>query len=426
MKITNAILITTLISSSVLSAENNPGRGLSNQEKKNTVNTHTFSPAEDSAVKKIVDAKVPFTFSGYVDANYFKNLNNPKDGLNTGLSGMARAFDQRENQFQLGLAQTKFSFSRSKADAVIDLTFGPHADLGNYGNKIGPFGLNVGTSALNIKQAYIVWKINSRHSFTMGQFGTHIGMEVIESSINYHYSLSNLFNNGPFYHQGLKYTHTLNDKFAVMVGAVNNWDNLYDNNRFKSAIAQIAITPKKGYSFYLNYIGGNEDNIVDSTGATSWYGKDTVHNMKQMLDFVANLQLTDKLYFGVNAAFGSSNNTTILTSTDQKKAYTWGGVAAYINCSFTDKVSFGVRGELFDNTAGVQYIGKTDVQSYTATFNFKLDDGNLILRPEYRMDIYKTNPNVNGVKATQQFMDSDGNFTKASQSTVGMAMIYKF
>ena len=62
-----------------------------------------------------------------------------------------------------------------------------------------------GTSAA-IKQAYFTDRLTPRLSFTVGQFGTHVGYEVIVAPLNYNYSLSNLFNNGPFYHVGLKTT----------------------------------------------------------------------------------------------------------------------------------------------------------------------------------------------------------------------------
>lgn len=386
-----------------------------------------ITPELKALVDKITNSKLPFSFSGLIDAYYFKNLNNPKNSSNTGISNAARAFDQKENQFQIGMAQTKFSWSKKRVDAVIDLTFGPNADLANYGNKIGPHGSNVGSSAIAIKQAYISYKLNNKNIFTIGQFGTHIGYEVIESSINYNYSLSNLFNNGPFYHQGLKYTHTFNDKFSIMTGVVNNWDNLYDNNRFKTAIASICLTPKAGYSFSLNYIGGNEDDLFDSLKNASYYETQTISCYKQLLDFVANMQLTKKIFVGFNIAVGDKNNQTVLIDSTSTKleSKNWGGAAMYLNYAITSKIGLGLRGELFDNTSGVQYIGNTDVQSYTATFKINLDD-DLLIKPEFRMDIYKWNRDTNGLPVFQQFMDHSGNYNKNSQITIGIAAIYKF
>lgn len=389
--------------------------------------TASISPELEKLIDEITKPVQPFVINGYVDCYYFKNLNNPKNGSNTGISGAARAFDQKENQFQIGLAQTKFSWNKKKADAVIDLTFGPHADLGNYGNKIGPLGVNIGSTALSIKQAYVTYKLNRKNSLTMGQFGTHIGYEVIESSVNYHYSLSNLFNNGPFYHQGLKYTHIFGDKLSTMVGIVNNWDNLYDNNRFKTAVAQICFTPKTGYSFYLNYIGGNENDSRDSLQNLNLYDKNNSISFKQLLDVVVNMQVTKRLGIGLNAAVGSKNNKLpgLDSLVNALSRNNWGGIAAYLTYTCTPVISLGLRGEFFDNTSGIQYIGNNNVQSYTATFCIRLDE-DLLLKPECRMDIYKFKYAQNGVNVDQQFMDSSGGYTKNNQLTIGAACIFKF
>lgn len=163
--------------------------------------------------------KGDFVFSGYTDVNYFYNLNRPLSGSNTGTSDFARAFDQREGQFQLGLLQTKMTYTYKKSMMVADLVFGPHADLGNYGNLVGPLG---STTSLAIKQAYFTCAASDKLTLTAGQFGTHIGYEVIDAPLNFNYSLSNLFNNGPFYHIGVKAEYALHSKLALMLGVVNN------------------------------------------------------------------------------------------------------------------------------------------------------------------------------------------------------------
>ena len=383
---------------------------------------HEIYSQTDSTEKK---EPGEFKFNGYVDFNYFKNLNNPRSGNNTGASGFARAFDQKENQFQLGLVQTKTSYSRKKSDVVVDLVFGPHADLGNYGNVIGPFGAGKGTTSLAIKQAYFNYRFTKKLTFTAGQFGTHVGFEVIDAPLNYNYSLNNLFNNGPFYHIGVKATYAITSKINLMAGIVNNWDNLYDNNKFKTAIAQLSIIPNDKISVYLNYVGGDET-------TQSYFNKgDSLKMFKQLLDLVVTCQLTKKFYIGINAVGGSSSGLGVkpgdTTLKLTKITNNWGGVALYANYQLCKLFGLGVRGEFFDNTAGVMYIGPTDVQSITVTGRFSFDDDHMFIKPEFRIDTYKkleyTGPASGNI---QQFEDSDGNYTKNSQITAGLAFIYKF
>jgi len=51
-----------------------------------------------------------------------------------------------------------------------------------------------------------------------------------------------------------------------------------------------------------------------------------------------------------------------------------------------------------------------------------LADGHLLLKPEVRIDTYKKTNNP----VAEQFMDDKGVFSKNSQTTAGLAMIYKF
>jgi len=406
-----------------------------------------LTKAQDTA--KVEAKPSPFTFSGYIDSYYMYNLNNPLSGNNLGQSGTARAFDQRANTIGLGLVQTKFGYTHKKSDVVVDLTFGPNADLGNYGNN--PFlswnpsqvaipggapGYLLGGIA--IKQAYFNYKATDKLTFTAGQFGTHIGYEVIDAPINYNYSLSNLFNNGPFYHIGLKANYAFSDRFALMAGVVNNVDALYDNNKKKGVIGQMYIKPAEGWNVYINYIGSDEANpIYDSTTM-----KDTAKGFYQLLDLTTGYQITKKFYIGVNAAYGMQKGNyqgskPNLAPSGRDTTRTWGGVALYSNFQFNQYFGFGVRAEYFDNNSGVRSLTNpnaintgTDVTSLTFTPKITLDEGHLELKPELRIDMFKklayTDVGLGDAGNIQQFQDSKGNWTKDSQTTIGLALIYKY
>lgn len=364
------------------------------------------------------DGKGKFTFSGYIDSYYIANLNKPASRDNLGAALNARAFDQRAGQFSLGLIQTKIGYSTAKSDVVVDLTFGPNADLGNYGNVIGPLGR--GTSSLAIKQAYFNWKATDKLTFTAGQFGTHIGYEVIDAPVNYNYSLSNLFNNGPFYHIGVKGTYAFSDKASLMLGVVNNVDNLNDNNRKKGIIGQLFFSPVSGWNVYLNGIVSNEAN-ADSLGNTP----DANYSL---FDLTTTYQITEKFFLGLNAAIGSQKGD-FQGATFTNEAKSWSGVALYTNYAISSNFGLGARYEYFDNKNGARALRNrfgdgTSVNSITFTGNITAADGHLLLKPEIRVDSY-AKP-ARSAEGNLQFQDSKGNFTKSSQTTVGMAFIYKF
>jgi hypothetical protein len=389
-----------------------------NDEGKTDAKT-TAKKETTTEVKTEDEKKDKFTFSGYLDSYYIGNFNNPASRKNIGATN-ARAFDQRTGQFSLGLVQTKMQYSNEKSDVVIDLAFGPNADLGNYGNVLGALGTNTNT-ALAIKQAYFNWKASSKFTLTAGQFGTHIGYEVIDAPVNYHYSLSNLFNNGPFYHIGVKGNYAFSDKASLMVGIVNNVDNLNDNNRKKGLIAQLFLNPAKGWNVYLNAINSNEANADDKGNTPDAHYR--------VIDLVTTFQATEKLLIGANAAYGSQKGEYqgVVGPTEAK---TWGGAAGYLTIAASDIFSIGARYEYFDNSNGVRALlnkkGEgTSVNSLTLTGNFTLADGHLLIKPEFRLDSYAKLKGSGDTKM-QQFEDDKGDFTKNSQSTLGLAFIYKF
>ena len=297
------------------------------------------------------------------------------------------------------------TYSTDKVDGVIDLTFGNHGDLGNYGNALGRVlvgGKEATGSALAIKQAYLTWKATDKLSITAGQWGTHIGYEVIDAPVNFNYSLSNLFNNGPFYHTGLKATVATSAKSSLTFGLVNGVDSKDDNNDKLGYMGQFYVSPTAGWNLYVNWIGSEEPVATD--GSMKFYS---------LLDLTTSYQITEKFLLGVNAAYGTQNKLS------------WGGAAIYAQLSLSDKFGLGARYEYFDNKDGARYLLNADgdgtsVNSFTLTGNVIISD-NLLFKPEFRLDSYAKAKSGDG-----QFEDKDGDFTKNSQSTFGGALIFKF
>lgn len=370
------------------------------------------------------------TVSGYIDSYYLTAFNRPKSGNLLGADQLAgRAFDRLPDQFALGLVQAKLAYSNKKSDLVIDLTFGPNADLGNFGNTTGALNLYrpaspyvaalYGTSAA-IKQAYFTYRIVPKLSVTVGQFGTHIGYEVIDAPLNYNYSLSNLFNNGPFYHIGLKAAYAFNDKTSLMLGVVNNWDNLTDNNKQKSLIGQFAFKPLNTWAVYVNWIGGFGDDAYISTLVDAGTLPTASNNyQRNLFDLTTTYQVTPKFYLGLNAAYGwynfkDPNAEQAISTLFGSTSPNWGGVALYSNYAFTDVVGLGVRYEYFNDKHGVRYL-HTSNNSLTVTAPITLAAGKLQVKPEFRLDV-----------APSAYYENSFGAGTSQQSTLGVAFIYKY
>jgi hypothetical protein len=403
----------------------------------------TEGEKKEEEVKKEKEEPEPgkFSINGYLDSYYFTNFNKPASRDNMGISGVGRGFDRRVDQFQLGMVQTVFKYTNKKSEMIADLAYGPSAQYGNYGNvpNMSPaYGYAIGNdtwSSVIIKQAY--WKYNATEklSFTMGQFGTHIGYELIEASLNYFYSINNTFNSGiPFYHTGLKSTYAFSDKVSLMLGVVNGFDYVHDNNRKKGLIGQLALAPVEGLTMYVNYINTNESNADPATGTTP-KGNFTVYDLNGVYTF------SDKFYIGYWFMLGTqrgtlgSPGTFVPADGDVDHQKKWWGANLYFVYNTSDLFSIGLRAENFNNDEGARglraynsatgtYMG-TSAQTFTLTGTFNLADGNLMIKPELRADIFKKVAGA-GLESSQQFQDSKGNYTKNSQTTLGVAAIYKF
>ena len=374
----------------------------------------------------VKEDKGTFTYSGYFDTYYFANLNKPASRNNLGASGIGRGFDRYVGQFQLGMFLNRMSYAYKNTEVVGEIGFGPNVEYGSYGNdfryKWGTVLSNTTYSAIMIKQAYINVKATDKLTFTAGQFGTHIGYEYIDAPLNFHYSINNTFNAGiPFYHLGLKATYAFSDKVSLMAGVVNGTDGFNDNNRGKSFIGQLFVSPAKGFNIYFNTIQGNEANARAN-------GKDTTSHFG-VLDLVATYQLSERLMIGTWLMQGTLKGE-FQGGPFFAEAKHWSGANLYVTYKFSDIFSLGTRLEYFDNKQGVRALltnGEgTDVQTYTLTGNFSLADGKLLLKPEFRFDNFQKKEGPLGEKMPQQFMDASGGFTLNTQSTLGMAAIYKF
>ena len=284
------------------------------------------------------DSTSSFSVHGYVDTYYQYNLNKPTSNFNQG-----RIFDVRDGSFSVGLVQTALTYTTDKSEFVADLTFGPNADLGNFGN--------LGTG-LTIKQAYFAYNISGKLKMSVGQFGTHIGYELIDAPANANYSLSYLFGNGPFYATGIKFDYALSDKFAFMAGVVNGWDALSDFNDAKSIILQAVITPSEKLSLFLNWKGGDESNGASNFG--TYEGSYT-----GIFDLTGAYQASKNLLVGVNAAYGtfSTGAKTAVAGNAWSEDATWYGAALYLNYAVSDKFSLNFRGEHFNDEKGLRYFG---------------------------------------------------------------------
>ena len=267
-----------------------------------------------------------FTVTGSVDVYHTSNF---KSG-SPGSIGILYAGSAAANGFGLGMVNTVFSYESGKSGVVADLAYGPRANAAN-----------AYEGAIN--QLYAFYKASDKVTLTLGQFNTFYGYEVISPSGNFNYSVSYLFNAGPFSHTGFKLDYAASDDLSFML-ALTNPHGITSGANPGNDYQYGFQTGYKGQFFNLAY------------GADGFGFTDVLY-----LDYTGGLDLSDSFFLGINAAYSNSS--------DADAGYQ--GVALYLQNKFSDSFSLGLRPEFYTTTSG---SGDASVSAFTLTGNLTLTD----------------------------------------------------
>ncbi|MBI3010830.1 MAG: porin [Candidatus Omnitrophica bacterium] len=346
--------------------------------------------------------------SGYADVSYQYSFNEP----NTATTTTGRAFDTEAHGF------TPHAFELVLEKPITDeMPFGFRSDL-FFGDDAAVFkstGLGLGGEDFDLQQAYITARapIGDGLDFKIGKFVTLLGAEVIESPANWNFSRSfGFFYSIPFTHTGVLASYPLLGEWgSTTLGVVNGWDIVDDNNKAKSLIGNITLTPPGLETVTLSING-----IHGAERATNNTNKRTV------ISNVLSWTPIEQLALMADYDYGHESNLTQGTSATGFEAANWQGLALYAKYDFTPIWSLAGRWEWFDDKDNTRTVltgpgGGTitdiDFYGYTLTSQWKLYE-HVLARLEYRHD--KADDKV--------FVRDEG--LSSYQDTVAAEMIYHF
>lgn len=318
-----------------------------------------FAQDEESSAPEL-------SVSGSIDAYYRANLNNSNNASTAATMAPGSSFANNPG-FSLGMANIILGMDGEKTGFVADLVFGPRGNDAVFNSLTG--------STPIINQLYAYWNVSDGTTLTLGNFNTFLGYEVISPTANYNYSTSYMFSYGPFSHSGVKADFTLSDDASLMLGIMNQTDYTdYSPDGTYVLGAQLGVSGQ-----YLNF-------ILDPS------------NDFWQIDFTGGVDLGETVFLGLNA-------------TSAKDSFS--GVALYLQNSFSDAFSMGLRGEYFDDKGGVALTAGESVIDLTLSANYSV--GNMTLIPEIRLDSF----------SVDEVADEDGG-AKSSLSSFVIAAVYSF
>lgn len=346
------------------------------------ISTFIFAQSEPTPE----EPKGELQINGSVDAYYRYNFQNAKSA---GDFNNLTSFTNSQNSIELGMASLKASYTKGKAEVVVDLGFGTRAREFSYAEEPNA-ATGEGSALLQaIKQAYVVYKPTDNIRISAGKWGTHLGYEVLDPQLNRNYSMSYMFSYGPFSHTGLKVDYNIGSGFGLMAGVTNPTDMLSASFAKKNVIAQFSKTSDKVNAF-LNYVGG----------------KDLSGNNHNQIGLTATAAISDAFSLGYD---GTVKMVDFAGASSGK----WWGSALYLNVDPSEKFGVTLRGEYFDDKKDNVLFG-TSITQATLSFNIKPTSG-LAIIPEFRLDSAKD----------PIFKKNDGTSTK-SAGTFLVAAVYSF
>ena len=276
------------------------------------IGSPAYAQEEENSDTESVEEKTgpSLSFSGSVDAYFRTNLNSSNDRrIEEATFAPGTSFANLPG-FALGMANLIGSIEGEKVGFTADLVFGPRGDEAVFGS-VNSSGDPSNSAILN--QLYVYWNATDKLTFTLGNFNTFLGYEVISPTVNFNYSTSYMFSYGPFSHTGVKADLDLGGGFSAMLGVFN---------------------PTDATDFNPNgsYVGGAQLGYSNDAGG-AWLNVLFEEDFFQ-IDLTTGWDVSESVYVGLNATSASDN---------------FYGVAGYFQVAATDNAAFGIRGEFFSD-----------------------------------------------------------------------------
>ncbi len=349
-----------------------------------SASTLSFAQATDAPATPAAAPNPTPTFSigsinlsGTIDGYYSFNNNHPANRVNT-----LHNFDASANSFDLNFARMRMEMAPDPVGFTFDIGFGTGVDIfsaGEPGNKniVGAAG-TVSNNFLNyVPQAYLSVKPKSWKGIQLdfGKFYTSAGAELPETYLNWNYSRSILFTEGPFFHFGARLSAPVGKHFTAGVQLVNGWNNVFDNNTGKT-VGLTGVLNVGKISWANTYYVGPENSALDANGVLQ--GGKAGKGIRNFFDTALTVTPNDNFAFYVNYDYGKNSVELDKTSPD------WWTIA-FAGKIGPRKAYFAPRFEIYKDNGGYITGVKQNLKEVTLTFNYEVIPG-MMAKAEYRRD----------------------------------------
>jgi len=300
---------------------------------------------------------------GFIDGVFAYNFNKPGDHANffpgVGTSG------KRDNELSINLAELDVSLAPKPVGFKLSVGFGTGTEVVHGAELKG-----VATEPAvwrHVVQASMQWQTALGRGLLLeaGVFPCHVGLEAFQSKENWNYTRSWLGELSPYYSAGLKVSYPWNDHWSAQLHILNGWQVIADNNRGKTAGAQLAYSSDT-VSLSLNGMVGPELPDDDS-------------DIRALGDLVWTCKVRPSLSLGASVDVAREGRAL-------GPAAGWKGVGLYVRLAPPQsQTAVALRGEYYDDKDGaISGVAQT-LKEVTATLEHR-PAPHLTLKLEGRYD----------------------------------------
>lgn len=283
--------------------------------------------AQDTTLNTAVKNTSPFTFSGFIEAYYSYDFNQPENSQRPSFLYS----HNRHNEFNANLAYVKGSYNTDRVRANLALAVGTYMNA-NYAAEPGVLK--------NIYEANAGYKLSSTKNlwFDIGIMPSHIGFESAHSPSCWTLTRSIVAENSPYFESGAKLSYTTaGGKLSLSALALNGWQRItrVEGNSLMSWGTQVYYKPTD--KVVLNYSTFFGTDKPDTTRTWRYY-----HNV------YGTFQLTPAI--GVILGFDYGQEQKAKDDGDKSDWYTPVGI---LRITPNDHWAFAARGEYYSDEDGV-------------------------------------------------------------------------
>jgi hypothetical protein len=346
--------------------------------KKNVIFAAVLSTAAVPALAQGAgESQQPWTFSGYAEAYYLKDFNDPDTGK---LPGFVYSFN-KSGEANINLALIKASYAKGNLRANLGVADGTYMKA-NYAAEPGVLN--------NLYEANVGFKLSQRHDLWLdvGVLPSHIGFESAIGKDNWTLTRSMSADNTPFFETGAKVTYVTPDgKWTVSGLLLNGWQRIQrpDGNTTPAIGHQIIYKPNDRVTLNSSSFIGNDKS-------------DDQRQMRYFHNFYAQFQLDDQWSLTTGFDIGAEEKPD-----DQSGYNVWYTPTVIARYAATDKLSVAARAEYYRDKHGV-LVGSDDPNGFRTTgYSVNVD--------------YKLLPNLLWRGEVRSLDGRDGTFAKNENET---------